>query len=183
MVSPWHVVEGDKFETPLACQQPEKKFLASCPKQETNWKNAGFGLHQKRGTNYHRLETCPETWVWGLVRFSPFTCCFRRFFRRSFTVLSATRTPNSHNYSYVHYALSKFTGERFTNHSDHIHKITPILRIGHDCATFLSVSQLSPFLSRSLSYTCSICVCLKPLASQWGLSPKFQANWLKRKCP
>ena len=44
-------------------------------------------------------------------------------------VLFATRTPNSHNHSYVHYSLSKFTGERFTNHSNHIYKFTPITRI------------------------------------------------------
>ena len=41
----------------------------------------------------------------------------------------ATRTPNSQNHSYVHYSLSKFTGEWFTNHSNHIHRFTPITRI------------------------------------------------------
>ena len=44
-------------------------------------------------------------------------------------VCSATRTPNSQNHSYVHYSLSKFTGEWFTNHSNHIHIFTPITRI------------------------------------------------------
>ena len=43
--------------------------------------------------------------------------------------LSATRTPNSQNHSYVHYSLSKFTGEWFTNDSNHIHIFTPITRI------------------------------------------------------
>ena len=42
---------------------------------------------------------------------------------------SATRTPNSLNHSYVHYSLSKFTGEWFTNHSNHIHIFTPITRM------------------------------------------------------
>ena len=37
--------------------------------------------------------------------------------------------PNSHNHSNVHYSLSKFTGEWFTNHSNHIHRFTPITRI------------------------------------------------------
>ena len=63
------------------------------------------------------------------IHFSPFTCCFRKFFRRSFMrFFSATRTPNSQNHSYVHYSLSKFTGEWFTNHSNHIHRFTPITR-------------------------------------------------------
>ena len=30
---------------------------------------------------------------------------------------------------YVHYSLSKFTGEWFTNRSNHIHRFTPITRI------------------------------------------------------
>ena len=36
------------------------------------------------------------------IRFSPFTCCFRRFSRRSCTVSSTTRTPNSHDHSCLH---------------------------------------------------------------------------------
>ena len=40
----------------------------------------------------------------------------------------ATQTPNSQNHSYVHYSLSKFTGEWFTNRSNHIHVFTPITR-------------------------------------------------------
>ena len=42
---------------------------------------------------------------------------------------SATRTPNSRDHSYVHYSLSNFTGEWFTNHSNHIHRFTPITRM------------------------------------------------------
>ena len=61
-----------------------------------------------------RFRTCLAT-----IHFSPFTCCFRRFL-----------TPNSQNHSYVHYSLSKFTGEWFTNHPNHIHTFTPITRIG-----------------------------------------------------
>ena len=63
------------------------------------------------------------------INFSLFTCCFRRFLGVHSRVLFATRTPNSHNHSYVHYSLSKFTGEWFTNHSNHIHRFTPITRI------------------------------------------------------
>ena len=64
------------------------------------------------------------------IHFSPFTCCFRSLFGRSFTgFFSATRTPNPHNHSHVHYSLSKFTGEWFTSHSNHIHRFTPITRI------------------------------------------------------
>ena len=51
------------------------------------------------------------------IHFSPFTCCFRGFVRRSFTGFFTTRTLNSQNHSYVHYSLSRFTGEWFTNHS------------------------------------------------------------------
>ena len=39
------------------------------------------------------------------------------------------RTPNSQNHSYVHYSLSKFTGEWFTHHSIRINIFTPITRI------------------------------------------------------
>ena len=56
-------------------------------------------------------------------------CCFRRFLGVHSRVLFATRTPNSQNHSYVHYSLSEFTGEWFTNHSNHIHIFTPITRI------------------------------------------------------
>ena len=64
------------------------------------------------------------------INFSPFTCCFRGvFFGVHSRVLSATRTPNSHNHSYVKYSLPKFTGEWFTNHSNHILIFTPITRI------------------------------------------------------
>ena len=44
-------------------------------------------------------------------------------------VLSATRRLNSLNHSYVHYSQSKFMGERFTNHSNHVHIFIPITRI------------------------------------------------------
>ena len=57
------------------------------------------------------------------IHFSPFTCCFRRFIRRSFTF------SNSHNHSYLHYSICTFMGEWFTNHSNHIHTFTPITRI------------------------------------------------------
>ena len=63
------------------------------------------------------------------IRFSPFTCCFCNFLGIHSRVLFATRTPNSHNHSYVHYSVSKFTGEWFTNHSNHIHIVTPITGI------------------------------------------------------
>ena len=134
------------------------------------------------------------------IHFSPFTCYFRRFLRRSFTGFNSMRTPNSQNHSYVHYfssktkvpgeegaagycpkillpkrakmvlssfhrshresafeighflrqnfwmisggtssprpfcftpdySLSEFTGEWFTNRSNHIHIFTPITRI------------------------------------------------------
>ena len=51
------------------------------------------------------------------------------FFGRSFTGFSSKRTPNSRNHSCVHYSLSEFRGEWFTNHSNHIHTFTPIKRI------------------------------------------------------
>ena len=52
---------------------------------------------------------------------------FPKAMRPSFTFLfSATRTPNSHNHSYLHSSLSKFTGKRFTIHSNLIHIFTPI---------------------------------------------------------
>ena len=64
------------------------------------------------------------------IRFSPFTCCFRSLFGAFIHgVFSATRKPNSHNHSYVPYSLAKFTGEWFTNHSNHIYIFTPITRI------------------------------------------------------
>ena len=44
------------------------------------------------------------------IHSSPFTCCFR-------------------NHSYVRYSQSKFTGEWFTNRSNHIQIMTPITRI------------------------------------------------------
>ena len=69
----------------------------------------------------HILEQSEAT-----IHFSPFTCSFRTLLGRSFTVFFATRTPNSQNHSYVHYSLSKFTGEWFTNHSNHIHIFTSI---------------------------------------------------------
>ena len=56
------------------------------------------------------------------------------------------RTPNSQNHSYVHYSLSKFTGERFTIHSNRIHIFSPITRMvstkrgrrrGCESATFI----------------------------------------------
>ena len=39
------------------------------------------------------------------------------------------RTKNSQNHSYVHYSQSKFAGEWFTNHSNHIRIFTPVMRI------------------------------------------------------
>ena len=60
------------------------------------------------------------------IRFFLFTCCFRLFFGVHSRFLSATRTLNSH--SYFHYSLSQFTGEWFTNHSNHTHIFTPISR-------------------------------------------------------
>ena len=42
---------------------------------------------------------------------------------------ATTRTPTSPNHSYLHYSLCKFTGEWFTNHSNHIHRFTLITRI------------------------------------------------------
>ena len=65
----------------------------------------------------------------------PDTVCWTRL--RNTWVFSATRTPNSHNHSYLHYSLCKFTGEWFTNHSNHIHRFTPITRIvATDVASF-----------------------------------------------
>ena len=49
--------------------------------------------------------------------------------------LSALRTPNSQNHSYLHYSLSKFMGER-----NHIHILTPITRI---VATKFEISDAS----------------------------------------
>ena len=64
------------------------------------------------------------------IHFSLFTCCFLRFFFDVHSCLfSAMRTPTSQNHSYVHNSLSKFTGEWFTNHSNHIHIFTPNTRI------------------------------------------------------
>ena len=68
------------------------------------------------------------------IHISPFTCCFCfcKFFRRPFTGLFRNEkvfNENSHNHSYVRYSLFRFTGEWFTNHSNHIHRFTPITRI------------------------------------------------------
>ena len=65
------------------------------------------------------------------IRFSRFTygTVSERFLDIHSRVLFAMRTPNSHNHSYVHYSLSKFTGEWFANHSNHIHIFTPITRV------------------------------------------------------
>ena len=38
------------------------------------------------------------------------------------------RQGRSHRISYVHHSLCKFTGEWFTVHSNHIHRLTPITR-------------------------------------------------------
>ena len=63
------------------------------------------------------------------IRSSPFTFRFRRVFRHFFMVFfSATGTPNSRNHSFIHYSLPKSTGEWFNNHSNHIHRFTPITR-------------------------------------------------------
>ena len=51
------------------------------------------------------------------IHFSPFTCCSAGFLGVHSRVLFAMRAPNSHNHSYVHYSLSKFTEKWFTNHS------------------------------------------------------------------
>ena len=51
------------------------------------------------------------------------------FFGVHSRVLFTTRTLNSHNHSYVHYSLPKFTGEWFTNRTNHIQIFTPITRI------------------------------------------------------
>ena len=52
-----------------------------------------------------------------------------RFFGVHSRLFSATRTPDSRNHSYLLYSLCQFTGEWFTNHSNHIHIFTPIARI------------------------------------------------------
>ena len=59
------------------------------------------------------LRTTPSPLLWRGVRYD-FLLAFIRGF------LSATGTPNSQNRSYVHYSLPKFTGEWFTNRSNHI---------------------------------------------------------------
>ena len=67
---------------------------------------------------------------------------------------SATRTPNSQNHSYLHYSLSKFMGEWFTNHSNHIHIFTPITRI---VATKFLHEKFNAGLKASFSiHKCSI---------------------------
>ena len=84
-------------------------------------------IHQNHP--FTKLPFCFLSLV-ATIHFSAFTCCFRKFWGRSFTLfLSATRTPNLQNHSYVHYSLSKFTGEWFTNHSNQIHIFTPITRM------------------------------------------------------
>ena len=63
------------------------------------------------------------------IHFS-FTCCFRRFLRRSFTGLFPQRERQIHRITLtftVHYLNSRATW--FTNHSNHIHIFTPITRI------------------------------------------------------
>ena len=83
--------------------------------------------------NKHRIAK--KRGLAATIHFSPFTCCFRELFSVHSRLFAATRTPNSHNHSYLHYSLCKFTGEwfhgrkRLTNHSDHIHIFTPITRI------------------------------------------------------
>ena len=81
------------------------------------------------------------------IHFSPFTCCFRRFLWPSFTgCFSATTTPNSQNHFYVHYSLSKFRGEWFTNHSNHIHIFTPITRaVATKCHTMQKGPKMGIF--------------------------------------
>ena len=71
----------------------------------------------------------PVVCLVATIHFSPFTCCFRKFLVLHSRAFSATRTPNSLNYSQVRYSLSTFTGEWFTNHANHIHIFTPITGI------------------------------------------------------
>ena len=64
------------------------------------------------------------------IHFSPFTCCFHRFFRRSFTAFFSQRERQIHTITLmctIHYLNSRVN--RFTNHSNHIHIFTPITRI------------------------------------------------------
>ena len=65
--------------------------------------------------------------VVATIHFS--TCCFRKFLGELHSRFPAARTLNSHNHSYLHWSLCKFTGERFTNHSNHVHILTPITQI------------------------------------------------------
>ena len=72
-------------------------------------------------------------------------------------VLFAARTPNSHNHSHVHYSLSKFTGEWFTNHSNQIHIFTPITRIvatkaWNGCANFVGACDFLAFTAGKPPY-------------------------------
>ena len=84
-------------------------------------------LTHERTTLAWNVHSCPG--LVATIHLSPFTHCFRKFFWRSFMVFSATTLPNSHNHSYVRHSLSKFTSEWFTNHSNHIHRFTPITRV------------------------------------------------------
>ena len=74
------------------------------------------------------FNSCTVLLLVATNHISPFTCCFHRFFRHSFTFFSATGTPNSQKHSFVHCSVSEFTGEWFTIHSNHIHIFTPITR-------------------------------------------------------
>ena len=83
------------------------------------------------------LATLKHTWSLGIsiwlqpdldwtlvatIHFSPFT-------PQIFAFSCATRTPNSHNHSYIHYSLSSIHNEMFTNHSNHIHIFTLVTQI------------------------------------------------------
>ena len=129
----------------LLCQEFLLEGLGTC-RGANMQKKSTWSRHCQHTEKLQRVRTC------ATIHSSPFKCCFCRFFLcvRS-QVCSATRTPNSHNHSYVHYSLSKFTGEWFTNHANRIHIFTPITRI---VATKVRTSQqsskmLRPFLEIS----------------------------------
>ena len=102
-----------------------------------------------RGSNLKRpatpkklhVHTVESAWILvATIHFSPFTCCFRKFFRLSQAFFHNENAKFTDN-SYVRYSLSRFTGEWFADHSNHIHRSTRITRI---VATKVWIAQLIP---------------------------------------
>ena len=62
------------------------------------------------------------------IHFSPFTCCFRKFFGVHSRVFSAMRTPKFTQSSLCSLFTVFVHNERFTNYTNHIHRFTPVTR-------------------------------------------------------